>query len=200
MKRIFCLITMTSLQAMELVEEHTLKEPIRQAGLPYLGDEHLVPVEDDLENQIIRARAETMSSEESEFEHQMNELIAIFSDVQKIEDEQYIKSVLEVLSRDRAETARNISPYLGRRLRESYSEVRALTEARKRSSLKKLMKQLIADSINDAFIKAHAKREEEDKINSDNARRSKMLLAGVIVTGVASTLTAFFAAYFGHTC
>lgn len=158
------------------------------------------PIEEDIENQIMRARAGTASSEESMFEGQINDLINIFSDVQKIEDEQYIKSVLEVLSRDRKETYHNISPYLSRRLRESYSEVRELTEARKRSSLKKLMKQLIADSINDAFIKIHTKHEEEAVKHESDARKSRLILAGVIVTGVATTLAAFFAAYFGHGC
>jgi hypothetical protein len=177
------------------------KHPTRQEPLPYIPDNNaLVPLEDDVENQLSRSRAGTLSSEESLFEGQMNELINIFSDVSKIEDEQYVESVLEVLSRDRKETYHSITPYLSRRLRDSYNEVRELTEARKRSSLKKLMKQLIADSINDAFIRAHDKREQESKEAARDSRKSKIILAGVIVTGVVSTLTAFLAAYFGHAC
>ena len=158
------------------------------------------PIAEDIENQIIRARAATISSEESQFEEQINELIDIFSDVQRIEDEQYVESVLEVLSRDRKETYHHISPYLAKRLHASYNEVRELTDARKRSGLKKLMKQLIADSINEAFVKLHAKHEEEENIASLNAKRSRMILIGVIVTGVSTTLAAFLAAYFGHGC
>ena len=172
--------------------DNTAPEPKREGAL--------IPLSEDIENQMLRARAETISSEESQFEMQINDLLNIFSDVQKIEDEQYVKTALEVLSRDRKETYRNISPYLSRRLRESYNEVRELTEARNRSSLKKLMKQLIADSINDAFVKMHYKREEEAAKFESDARKSRMILAGVIVTGVATTLAAFLAAYFGHSC
>ena len=175
MKLLLCILLCTSLYSME-------------------------PVGEDLENQLARARSGTVSSEESQFEEQMNQLIEIFSDVQKIEDEQYINLTLEVLARDRHETYAHVSPYLCNRLRASYNEIRELTEARKRSSLKKLMKQLIADSINDAFIKMHTKHEEEEAKHESDARKSRMILAGVIVTGVVSTLTAFLAAYFGHSC
>ena len=177
-------------------------EPIEEPSAPHI--EAMPPMQivptDDIENQMIRARAGTISSEESQFEDKMNELIEIFSDVQKIEDEQYIDAALQVFSRDRHETYQNVSPYLCNRLRASYNEIKELTEARKRSSLKKLMKQLIADSINDAFVKIHSKQEEEERHYQENAKKSRMLLIGVIVTGVASTLTAFLAAYFGHSC
>jgi 2,3-bisphosphoglycerate-independent phosphoglycerate mutase len=174
-KMFFLLIMISACYSMEPVEEHTFKEPTRQIAIQFPPDDQAIPIELNTDNIIIRSRAGTISSEESQFEEQINELMTIFSSVQKIEDEQYVNAVLEVLSRDRKETYHNISPYLSRRLRESYNEVVELTEARKKSSLKKLMKQLVADSINDAFVKMHQKREEQEAIAAVNARRSRIL-------------------------
>lgn len=156
---------------------------------------HDVPVEVDLGDQLLRSRAGTISSD---LEEQIDNLIGIFDDVTRIEDEDYIRMIMQILVKNKQETYATVSPYLSRRLRDSYQQIRELTELRKRSNLKKLMKNLMAESIEEAFIRQKNELEALDKSASQSIKKHRYVLAGTIVGGVATTLAAFFAAYFSN--
>lgn len=153
---------------------------------------------DSEEDHILKQRAYSLSSDESELEKQIDNLLAIFSDVTKIEDDQYVKLVLDVLVQDHEATHEHISPYLSIRLRSSYSKIHELTKLRKKSSLKRLMKTLIAESVEEAFIKSRLKVEKLHMKRADSVKKYRYALAGTMAIGLASTLAAFFAAYFAH--
>lgn len=150
-------------------------------------------------DQLERARAASLSPENSELEGKLDELLSIFDDVTKIEDEQYLKMVMDILVRSRGEeTFKQVSPYLSNKLRNSYQSIRELTQLRKRSSLKKLMKTLITESIEEAFTIQRGRFEDLEITKADHIRKYRYGLAASIVTGAAGCLATFFATYFAH--
>lgn len=150
-------------------------------------------------DQLARSRAASLSPENSDLEGRLDELLSIFDDVTKIEDEQYLKMVMDVLVKSRGEeTFKQVSPYLSNKLRNSYKSIRELTQLRKRSSLKKLMRTLITESIEEAFTRQQSRYDDLDRISADNIKRYRYGVVVSLVGGVTACLTTFFATYFAH--
>ncbi len=185
---ILSLLCAGSLAAMEEVTLDPAPEIILEIG-------HPLPEDDSVNNHMMRTRAATLSSD---LEEQIDTLIGIFEDVTQLEDEDYIRMIMEILVKNKQETFNHVSPYLSRRLRSSYNQIKELTDLRKRSSLKKLMKNLMAESIEDAFVKHKNQLEALDQAANQSIRNHRYVLAGTIVGGITTTLAAFLATYFSN--
>ena len=187
MKKLFLFIILANpLVAMEPVEMLHMQAP------PVLRR-----IDTNKENEIMRERAHSISSD-SELLHQIDELIDIFDRVTTIEDAQFINMVIRTVTKNQPITSEEIRMHMSDKLRSSTTIITELTTARDRSKLKKLMKGLLAESIEEAFARRQIELNELNQQHCCKIKRYQWALIASTTGGVLATLAAFLGAYFGH--
>ncbi len=106
--------------------------------------------------------------------------------------------LIKFLDRDSKIAEETVIPFLKEKLRDSDEKINMLMQQENRLELNKHLHRIITDSIEDAFKKKDASLAQAHQDNAANAKSACTKIILVAVGGAASTLAAFFGAYFGH--